>query len=250
MSAYDSTKALSQYLFFHYPEPSELENYPRAPIEGLHFIKECVGFVRRDLVSPNAFAVDLGCAVGRASFELSCVAAKVIGVDLSEQFIAAANILKSDSALDYRLIVEGELTKPACAIVPSDALRDRVVFQVGDVLAIGNEFKNADIVLALNLLDRVRKPSAFLESMATVVKSGGQLILASPFSWLADFTPKENWLGGYSTGGEEIRARDVLGKLLPAFTFDREKNVPYLIREHARLYQWGVSYVSRWIRNK
>src|SRR5438045_1877958 len=37
--------------------------------------------------------------------------------------------------------------------------------------------------------------SHFLNQLPGIVKPGGQLVIASPFSWLDQYTPKRQWLG-------------------------------------------------------
>jgi hypothetical protein len=61
---------------------------------------------------------------------------------------------------------------------------------------------------------------------------------------MEEFTPKDRWLcaGGRPTL-EGIRA--ALGG---AFELARVAELPFLIREHARKFQWGVSQCSLWIR--
>ena len=67
---YESHRLLAEYLLFHYGEPAEVLPYRFGPSEALGFpariVSSCVEFA---LVPPDAHALDLGCAVGRASFE-------------------------------------------------------------------------------------------------------------------------------------------------------------------------------------
>jgi hypothetical protein len=78
-----------------------------------------------------------------------------------------------------------------------------------------------------------------------LVKPGGQLLLTTPFSWLAEFTPRAKWIGG--TAGSE--SADELTRLLePHFELKLSKELPFLIREHARKYQWSVAWGTRWVR--
>lgn len=65
-------------------------------------------------------ALDIGCAVGRSSFELAREVQEVIGIDYSQSFIDVANKLKADGRLKYSLVQEGEIVTPAMAEVPRD----------------------------------------------------------------------------------------------------------------------------------
>ena len=81
------------------------------------------------------------------------------------------------------------------------------------------------------------------------MKPGGQLILTSPYTWLEDYTPRENWLGGNARDGKPRRTLDGLkGELAQSFELTRTLDLPFLIREHARKFQWSVAQASVWRR--
>ncbi len=102
------------------------------------------------------------------------------------------------------------------------------------------------VVVAANLVCRLPEPLRFIERLTDLVAPGGQLLLATPFSWLPEFTPEENWLGGIDDGAP---SHEVLADLLrPAFTLEFTKDLPFLIREHSRKFQYGISLGTRWRR--
>jgi len=75
------------------------------------------------------------------------------------------------------------------------------------------------------------------------------LILVSPFSWSREFTPPGKWLGGFENEGRRFETFETLRKFLePDFDLVRTRELPFLIREHARKFQWGVSHGSVWLR--
>jgi hypothetical protein len=60
---------------------------------------------------PAPIALDIGCAVGGATFYLSrCGFGAVLGMDYSRAFINAANVLKKDGMITYCTVIEGKLT--------------------------------------------------------------------------------------------------------------------------------------------
>jgi hypothetical protein len=101
--------------------------------------------------------------------------------------------------------------------------------------------------LAANLLCRLPEPQQFLKMLASLVQPGGQLLLATPFSWLETFTPVSAWLGGKHP--QDRSGWEVLEEILsPHFELEEKIDLPFLIREHARKFQYGISCGSRWIR--
>ncbi|HIE00456.1 MAG TPA: methyltransferase domain-containing protein, partial [Thiotrichaceae bacterium] len=81
-------------------------------------------------------AIDVGCSVGRAVFELARTYKEVVGVDLSESFIEAANTLKRDAQLDYFRKDEGQLGQTLTATIDSAIVRNRTTFRQADACAL------------------------------------------------------------------------------------------------------------------
>lgn len=90
----------------------------------MNFPERCATLVERHCDSlkdftgekPAPIALDIGCAVGGATFHLSkCGFAAVLGLDYSHAFINAANVLKKEGMITYRTVVEGKLTVCSCS---------------------------------------------------------------------------------------------------------------------------------------
>src|ERR1700733_8763528 len=98
---YDSDRAISEYLLFHY---GGYENrLPKNPAGGLNFPVRCVSECLAPARLPEqARVLDLGCAVGRSSFELARHCAEVLGIDFSARFVEVANTLRTAGRLAYR----------------------------------------------------------------------------------------------------------------------------------------------------
>ena len=196
-------------------------------------------------VGRDARALDVGCAVGRSSFELAGHCREVIGIDYSQAFVAAATKVRAEGSVSYEYAVEGDRTARAVARVPAGVDVSRVKFEAGDAMSLRADLGAFDVVLAANLLCRLPDPRVFLARLPELVKPGGQLLLTTPFTWLAEFTPREKWIGGT----EELESTDELTQLLePHFELKLSKELPFLIREHARKYQWSVAWGTRWVR--
>jgi SAM-dependent methyltransferase len=242
---YESERYLHEYLLFHYGKPKDL-----CPIfSPFEFFSEF--FLRfheridRECItlpfSKRARALDLGCGVGRLTFQLSRGVGEVIGIDNSRQFIAAAQSICKRGVIDVRIHESGAEFTTRHLKLPKCARPERVHFQVGDAQKLGPLAKRPfDIVTAINLICRLPSPSAFLRQLPDLVVPGGQLIIASPFSWLEEYTPRREWL----------TSSDIEDLLKPQFRLKKRpgglpsrKDIEFLIREHRRKYQLVVSQV-------
>jgi putative 4-mercaptohistidine N1-methyltranferase len=235
---YESRELLNQYLLFHYGSHEEIGAFTAVPANGYDYPIRCAELFDRSLLGPNSRVLDLGCAVGRSTFELSAHAGSVIGVDLSQSFIRAAETIRAEGMAPYERTEEGEIVTALVAKRPIAARTECVRFEAGDAAGYpaGSGF---DGVLLANLLDRMAKPLDMLQRLPDLVKPGGQLVITSPFTWLAEFTPKENWLGGKNNIGT---ADEIIRLLDGPFSLHHRADLPFLIREHSRKYQFSVAH--------
>ena len=238
MQDYESQKLLNEYLLMHYGTSEERMPWTLGGIGDLDFVSRTVEFFTQKRVG---LTLDLGCAVGRSSFLLSKTSDKVIGIDFSQSFIDAANQMKEDGKISYQIQEEAERMVDAIAIIPEGSVADNVSFAQGDALDLPAGFKGFDRVHASNLLCRLPEPIRLLERLPELVASEGEVVFATPFSWLEQYTPKENWPKGDSWQWLQSVMEE-------HFTLTHETDEPFLIREHARKFQLGVSKVSVWKR--
>lgn len=250
MNIYETDKLLGEYLLFHYGTADEVLPWAFGPREALGYPARCVTECLDIQTLPEgARGLDLGCAVGRSSFELARHCRDVLGIDYSQRFIEAATVLQRDGALDYERTDEGALTSRLTARVASDLDRDRVRFETGDAMNLRSGIGPFDVVLMANLIDRLDEPQRCLARLPELLNSGGQLIITSPYTWLEDFTPARNWLGGYGSGDHRVTTQEGLRRALGAsFDLAATRNLPFLIREHARKFQWSVAEATIWRR--
>lgn len=251
MNIYETDRLLCEYLLFHYGKPGEVLPWGFGPGNALGFAARAVAETFEPL-PPGGRALDLGCAVGRSSFELARHCREVVGIDFSRRFIEAATHLRLHGSLDYERTDEGALKTRLTAHVPPEIERARVRFETGDAMAVGGEsdrLGSFDAVLAANLVCRLSDPARCLAALAGLVRPGGQLVITTPCTWMDDFTPRDHWLGGLERGG--VRQTTLAGLrqcLEPAFELRRTSDLPFLIREHARKFQWSVAQASLWRR--
>jgi putative 4-mercaptohistidine N1-methyltranferase len=250
VQVYETERYLNEYLLFHYGEAADVLSWDFGPRDAAGFAARCVSdCIELGAIGPDARALDLGCAVGRSSFELARYCAHVTGIDSSQSFIRAALEIRKNGLIRFDRIEEGLLTSRCTATVPPEIDRSRVHFEIGDALKLRPTLGDFDVVLAANLLCRLEDPIQLVLKFSQLVRPGGQLILVSPYSWSRDFTPPPKWLGGYERDGRRYDTFVTLTKFLePDFDLVRTRDLPFLIREHVRKYQWSVSHGSVWLR--
>jgi len=242
---YESEELLQQYLVFHYAEAEEQFPYNFGGADALDFPKRCVlegpDFAR---LPEEARALDLGCAVGRSSFELARHCQEVVGIDYSQAFIDGANRMQVDGVHWATRLDEGTATTQLELTVDSKIDRSRVSFEQGDAQMIRADIGQFDLVIACNLICRLPEPMRLLKRLPELVKPGGQLFITTPFTWLEAYTPAANWLGdGARDSFDGLRTA-----LEPDFALDTQWDMPFLIREHARKFQYSIAQASRWVR--
>jgi putative 4-mercaptohistidine N1-methyltranferase len=244
-SRYETETVLEQYLLFHYGSDEDLLPFPFGPKDSLHFPVRCVTeSLDIPAIALNAQALDLGCSVGRSSYELARLCDHVLAVDSSHAFISAAKEIQQAGHLNYAIQEEGLRKVPRIAKRPEDVDPSRIEFRCSDVMDLFKEPATFDVVLLANLLCRLPDPLTFLIKLPLLVAPAGQLVITSPYTWLEEFTPRDHWLGM----GEKSTLALIQEVLEDAFYFQRAFDLPFLIREHLRSYQWGVSQASVWIR--
>ena len=249
---YEQDDSLSQYLLLHYGADRDVLPYDNGPEEALNYPVRCVqNLVDPASIGPGARALDVGCAGGRSTFELAALCDGTLGIDTSSRFIETARTLAESGRVSHYRIDEGDIRTAMDFCVPASLPRDRAQFEVGDACSPRADIGAFEIVFCANLIDRLPDPGVFLGALSDRVVSGGQLIITSPFTWLEEFTPRENWIGGTVRDGRPRHTWDQLCALLEKhFTLRATMDLPFLIREHARKFQWSIARGGRWTRRQ
>jgi putative 4-mercaptohistidine N1-methyltranferase len=252
---YETKRSVNEYILMHYGTQKELCNYPFAPVSALNFPFRCAKQCQDLAELPGGWGtkgrvLDLGCAVGGASFHLAKYFESVVGIDYSQAFVDTANDIKKSGKMHYSYTTEGELMDEADFEIPSDIDRTRCKFLQGDACNLDiKSLGQFEIVLGANLVCRLPEPAQFLASCGQLIVKGGYLVLPSPYTWLPQFTDKTKWIGGYMKDGKPVRSFDGLkAHLGKNFEFVRDENMPFFIKETARKHQWSVSHCTIWKR--
>ncbi len=239
---YETDMLVNQYAQFGWgDEFFGVSNYPKA------CAKICIEAMDE---KSQKKALDIGCAIGRSTFELAVGFDEVIGIDFSTRFISQATKLKESGELRYKATTEGNLTTKHTVTLEQYNLTHeakKVSFWQGDACNLKPHLCGFDLIFAGNLIDRLYNPKSFLNDMAWRLNSGGIFIIASPYTWLEEFTPKESWIGGYEEDGLEISTIDSLKSILnKEFKLIKTTDVPFVLRETARKYQHSIAELSVW----
>lgn len=244
-SIYETDKQLSEYAEFHYGD--EYFGVPNFPKTLAQLAIQAMGN------KPAVHALDLGCATGRATFELARHFGHVTGIDFSARFIDLGVQLAGQGIARYTLTDEGELVsyrERNLADLGLEETRTKVTFFQGDACNLKPHFSGYDLILASNLIDRLYSPNNFLEIVHERLNIGGLLLIASPYTWLAEHTPREEWIGGYKKDGENFTTLDGLKEILATHfkLVQGPLDVPFVIRETRRKFQHTLSEVTIWER--
>lgn len=241
---YESAQYLSDYLLFHFGKPPDLCDGPWAPKGVFEFHRR---IVTKMIAGRGARALDLGCAVGRVSFELSKRFDEVIGIDKSRAFIRAANRMAGRRSCSFQVAGEGGLRLRRTVRLDPTFRVSRVRFETGDAQNLRRDIGAFDLVVMANLIDRLPDPMKCLAGLPALVKPGGQLVITSPYSWLEEYTPRQKWLGR----GRRGTMLETLQKLLaPYFKLIKRRDLPFLIREHKRKYEFVIAEATAWTRSR
>ena len=240
---YEHDELVNQYSDFQYGENYfGIENFAKKTAElAIEYSKN----------TPQNRALDIGCATGRCSFELANVFEEVTGIDFSARFIQVAVKMQEQGIVDFEQKIEGNIynciSKKAEDFSFSN-IKERVKFWQGDACNLKAHFKDYDLIIATNLIDRLYEPKLFLEDIHERLNNEGILIITSPYTWQEESTNKEFWLGGFTNEkGDEVYTLEGLKTILKRhFELIDTQDVPFVIRETARKFQHTLSQMSVW----
>lgn len=235
-SAADSMRQqLSCYAWDHYGDGTDSGDREDARPGGIvSLLERTLSRCTEPLAGP---ILDVGCSVGRSSFELArrCETS-VVGLDLNVGMLRLAREVAETGRVRYLCRRSGH-TYAACDFAAPDVEGLDVSFVLADALAIPFADATFRSVVALNVLDCVRSAGVLLENLSRVLTPGGTLVITTPFDWQPGSTPESEWLG--SRDGENDPAQAFRG-LVEHVTEARlaimaeEPAIPWRVRLHDR----------------
>lgn len=233
VNRYEQEEVVSSYLWSHYGDLLDDEQATDA-------YRQWAG-----LMEPHGgLALDLGGAVGRFTFEMSCKCDLAVGVDRSLAFIKAARRFMQEGELRFTLKDEGLLGQEVVIRRPAQWQPERVEFIVADAQRLPFAAQTASSVASLNLVDKLPCPAVHLTEINRVAgNSGSQLLLSDPFSWSLEAAALDQWLGGKVDGPYAGKGLDnieaILGQggVTPGWQVTRRDHVWWKIRSHSNHYE-------------
>lgn len=241
MDIYETDELVSQYCEFQYGD---------THFGVANFAIECAKIASK-FAKNKTKALDLGCATGRATYELAKEFNAVEGIDFSTRFVQVGSKLKEEGYIAFSSPEEGSIStnkKVQLSELGYESLTKKVSFWQGDACNLKENFNSYDLVMATNLIDRLYQPRLFLDSIDERLNEDGILVITSPYTWQESSTKKEFWLGGYEDEeGSEVKTLESLKEILSQkFALIHTQDLEFVIKETARKYQHTISQLSVW----
>ncbi len=158
--------------------------------------------------TPESPAIDIGCSVGRTSFELAQRSdGLVLGVDLHLPMLRMARQVLETGVVRYPRRRVG-IVYDRREFQVSFAEAERVDFWACDALAPPFRDRQFSTAAALNVFDCLQSPRDFLDQLSRLLRPGGTAVLSTPYDWSTGATPVETWIGGHSQRGPDAGASE------------------------------------------
>jgi uncharacterized protein YbaR (Trm112 family)/SAM-dependent methyltransferase len=201
---YNSFSMLSSYLWSHYSE------FFNGSVATDAYKKWAAGFTAQ-----KGWALDIGCAVGRLTFEMSKFHDRAVGIDTSVSFIRAARDLAARKRLEFDLIMEGNIMeKQSCDLDPAFEF-GATEFIVADAMALPFRSHCFAMASSVNILEKVPDPARHLsEANRVMEKACARFLFSDPFSWDEAVSRADLWLGGRNEGPFQGYGMDNVCRLL------------------------------------
>jgi 5-histidylcysteine sulfoxide synthase len=210
---YEDNDILRSYDTFHFGDGLlGVANFPKKMAE------VCLEACKKFGVKLDS-ALDAGCGPGGTALELCKSFGKVEAYDYSQSFVDMMKEQQERRHLTNLTCYQGD------SHVQSSLTEDKF-----------------DLIFGCNLIDRLHTPSAWITQSKEMLRTGGLLIVSSPYTWRPEHTAVENWVGGYLKDGENYFTIDGLKEaLLPDLVLLEERKVPFVIPDADGTFQYTYS---------
>lgn len=255
VNLYETDPGVCQQLESHYgADHFNFGNYPEKLAQA---VKQSVGkFAASATGSASTVldkCLDLGCSVGRTSFEISPLFSHLDGVDFSARYIQHGVQLQNNDHVRYTLKNEGEITEFKEVSLASLAIKksnNSIHFSQGDAANLKVKYAGYDVILAQNVLEQSYDPALVLASMHDRLKNQGLLIITSDYNFDESITAKNKWIGGLKVNGENVSGFDGLSEQLSKhFSLLEQHELPRVLVNNKREYIVSNIHYTVWKKN-
>ncbi|KLE05522.1 5-histidylcysteine sulfoxide synthase [Aliarcobacter butzleri] len=179
---YESDESISSYCDLYYGKDNLYTNY-------VDLLKPYL----KDL--KNSKALDLGCCVGRTSFELAKIYDEVLGIDFSANYINIGVKLKLYDFVNYKIKKEDKTFEERAISLKDfdlEKVKDKVSFMQGDACNLKEIYKDFDLIFYSSLIDKLYYPKKFLEDVSRRINKNGFFVFLSSHNWFNEHINENN----------------------------------------------------------
>jgi len=243
VNPFETNLDICQQLEAHYSQPQVVQqNYPKAVANKI-----------RDIIyqqqTSTTKLLDIGCSVGRVSFELAREFDHIDGVDFSARLIQHGVKLQSEHSLRYALKNEGDIVDFKEVQLHSLDLPsgDNIAFCQGDAGNLKAIFTDYDVILAQHIIEQHYDPTLFFKQAHTRLNKNGLLLVLTDHRFNETFTDKSKWFGGIKVNGENMTGVEGLAqKLRHHFDLLEQHELQQELKVDARNFSISHKNLSVW----
>lgn len=241
----EDRQKLGTYMDAHYGVKEPPQSI--GSINGKDFWENIVSLLSTGINNSTEVSLDIGCSVGRGTFELGKVSDFAVGIDINYQMVAVAAEIQRQHNFAYEHKTHGRFFKK---IQSNYEPSDNILFLVAD--AMDPPFKAAtfDLIAAFNVIDNVKYPLTLLGQIDALLRQNGILLLSSPYEWRKDICEMNEWLENANLDSPEFLRNVLKGALVQDMNLHyeimhEEHDVPWVLRHHKRYWSMFLVHILR-----
>jgi len=244
MNLYETNSDICQQLTSHYGQDYlSVDNYP------VQIAKMVSRYADKYRIAQTKI-LDLGCSVGRCSFELAKSFTEVDAIDFSAAIIQHGVQLQNNGRVRYSDEIEGDIVdfhEIDLSALKLNEHAHRVKFSQGDASNLKAVFTGYDVILAQHVLEKNYHPALFLKSAAQRLTAQGLLIIVTDYQYNEQTTDKTKWLSGVKINGENVCGLDGLSQLLTTeFNLVAQEELTRVLKDNQRNFKVSKCQLTVW----
>jgi SAM-dependent methyltransferase/uncharacterized protein YbaR (Trm112 family) len=234
---------LSAYMDLHYGEVGNKPDQLTSFTDSGRFWDTAVGMTQPESGTKYSRSLDLGCSVGRYTFELAQLSDLAVGIDLNFNAVSSAARFHRIRKISYERRKHGRAFEET---ETSYSPPQNILFFVADSLDPPFRADAFDLVAGLNLVDNVKLPLVLIGQMNALLGECGTLILGAPYEWRTDISEPLEWLENDALDAPDMVRQILEGNIFPQMQLKYEVlqeffDLPWALRHHDRY--WSLFLV-------